>query len=87
MVGTVGVGRRLLETRQLPAPTHHVDEADGGLDVIGLGDHDLRGGKHLHQRLVLLQCHCRWVGHLDPNGEGAGLGILLEYLWVDTGLG
>lgn len=81
--GSEGVGR-LPETTWPPTPTHHIDEADGGLDVIGLGDHDLRGGEHLHHRLVLLQRHGRWVWYLDPDGEGAGLGVLLEHLWADT---
>lgn len=61
--------------------THHIDDADSGLDVIGLGHHDLRGGKHLDQCFVLLQRHGGWVGHLDPDGERAGLGVLLEHLW------
>lgn len=68
----------------MPPDTHHVDKADGGLHVVGLGHHDLGGGEHLHQCLILLQRHCRWVGHLDPDGEGEGLGVLLEHLWVDT---
>lgn len=72
------------DSRRPPTPTYHIDEADGGLHIIGLGDHDLRGGEHLHQCLVLLQRHQRWVWHLDPDGEGAGLGVLLEHLWADT---
>lgn len=63
--------------------TYHIDEADGGLYIIGLGDHNFRGGKHFHQSLVLLQCHGWGVGHLDPDGEWAGLGVLLEHLQAE----
>lgn len=66
----------------LPGDTYHIDEADGGLHIVGLGDYNLRGSKHLHQCLVLLQCHRRGVGYLDPDGEWAGLWVLLEHLWV-----
>ena len=72
------------DSRRPPTPTYHINEADGGLDIIGLGDHDLRGGEHLHHCLVLLQHHRRWVRHLDPDGEGVGLRVLLEHLWADT---
>lgn len=68
--------------RASPSGTYHIDEADGGLYIVGLGDYNLRGGKHLHQCLVLLQRHRRGIGHLDPDGEWTGLGVLLEHLWA-----
>lgn len=68
----------------VPPDTHHVNEADGSLHVVGQGDHDLGSGQHLHQRLVLLQRHRWWVRHLDPDDKWAGLGVLLEHLWAGT---
>lgn len=72
--------RSLHHQKPSPSDTYHIDEADGGLHIIRLGDDNFRGGKHLHQCLVLLQGHSWGVGHLDPDGEWAGLRVLLEHL-------
>lgn len=76
----IAVGGGLHHQMPSPSDTYHIDEADGGLHIIRLGDDNFRGGKHLHQCLVLLQGHSWGVGHLDPDGEWAGLRVLLEHL-------